>query len=277
MIFFIYLFAGLQCRCEKGSIMKSLLPVGRRFWETGLNIERAFAHARSAYYLKMGYVDDREAMGALLLGPTSRSFFEEGAAIVLNSRMGEAQANCPSDFNVDVYALGLLYPRGFQNPPALKSRFRLCENAKLILAPRTRIGPGFYISIASGCSIELGAWTYFGNSPQIHCRAGISIGERCLLSHNLILMDYDGHSLMNSDKFEIVADLKNEGSGKSGKIKISDDVWIGAHATLLKGVQVGAGAVVAAHSVVTRDVPERCLVAGNPAKVIRQNVKWKPF
>ncbi len=50
---------------------------------------------------------------------------------------------------------------------------------------------------------------------------------------------------------------------------IGDDVWIGAHSTVLRGVTVGDGAVVGANSVVTRDMPSLAVVAGNPAKNLR--------
>jgi len=57
--------------------------------------------------------------------------------------------------------------------------------------------------------------------------------------------------------------------GESGEIVIEDDVWIGAKATVLKGVRIGKGAVVAVGSVVTKDVPANAIVAGIPAKVIK--------
>ena len=58
-------------------------------------------------------------------------------------------------------------------------------------------------------------------------------------------------------------------------IDIASNVWVGAHATILKGVKVGMGSVVGAYSVVTEDVPEYCVVAGNPARIVRRNVRWK--
>jgi acetyltransferase-like isoleucine patch superfamily enzyme len=51
---------------------------------------------------------------------------------------------------------------------------------------------------------------------------------------------------------------------------IDDDAWIGAGALVLKGVHIGRGAIVAAHSVVTKDVPPFVLVAGSPARVVRK-------
>ena len=57
-------------------------------------------------------------------------------------------------------------------------------------------------------------------------------------------------------------------------VVIHDHVWVGARVTILKGVEIGEGAVVAAGSVVTHDVPAHALVGGNPARVIRQDVDW---
>ena len=53
------------------------------------------------------------------------------------------------------------------------------------------------------------------------------------------------------------------------RIVINDNVWIGERTTILKGVVIGKGAVVGCNSVVTHDVPERCVVAGNPAKIVK--------
>ena len=58
-------------------------------------------------------------------------------------------------------------------------------------------------------------------------------------------------------------------------IKIGDHVWIGVNSVILKGVNIGDGSVIGAGSVVTRDIPARCLAAGIPARVIRSNIEWK--
>ena len=65
-----------------------------------------------------------------------------------------------------------------------------------------------------------------------------------------------------------------DGGIKSAPITIGDRVWIGCRAIILAGVTIGEGSVVAAGSVVTRDVPPGTLVAGNPAKVIRETGPW---
>lgn len=78
-------------------------------------------------------------------------------------------------------------------------------------------------------------------------------------------MDTDFHNI-----------IQNNNLNKETKpILIGDDVWIGSKVTILKGVSIGDGAVIASNSVVTKNVPPRCIVAGNPAKIIRENVQWK--
>jgi acetyltransferase-like isoleucine patch superfamily enzyme len=59
------------------------------------------------------------------------------------------------------------------------------------------------------------------------------------------------------------------------EVFIGNNVWIGNRAIIMKGVTIDDGAIIAAGSIVTKDVPARCLVAGVPAKVVRENVQWK--
>jgi acetyltransferase-like isoleucine patch superfamily enzyme len=86
------------------------------------------------------------------------------------------------------------------------------------------------------------------------------IGERCSIGWDVWITDTDYHRLNDGEDI--------------APVSIGDEVWIGAKSMILKGVTVGKGAVIAAGSVVTKDVPERALVAGNPATVIREDVRW---
>jgi acetyltransferase-like isoleucine patch superfamily enzyme len=63
--------------------------------------------------------------------------------------------------------------------------------------------------------------------------------------------------------------VKDKSLSRSAGVHICDDVWIGANSTILKGVHIGEGAVVAAGSLVNKDVPRYSIVAGVPAKVIK--------
>lgn len=65
-----------------------------------------------------------------------------------------------------------------------------------------------------------------------------------------------------------------EGYVKDAPVVICDKVWIGARATILCGVTIGKGSIVAAGAVVTKDVPAYCLVGGVPAKILKTNIEW---
>ena len=77
-----------------------------------------------------------------------------------------------------------------------------------------------------------------------------------------------GHSLVSEERMKIV-DGKMQLISKAEPIVIGDDVWIRGNVTICPGVKIGNRAVVAAGAVVTKDVPENCLVGGNPARIIK--------
>ena len=103
---------------------------------------------------------------------------------------------------------------------------------------------------------------FINENVQITCAEKITIGEECNIGRDVIIRDYDGH-------------LIDPEQPVSAPVRIGDHVWIGQRAMILKGVTIGDGAVIAAGSIVTRDVPAGALAAGVPAKVIRTNVNWK--
>jgi acetyltransferase-like isoleucine patch superfamily enzyme len=123
--------------------------------------------------------------------------------------------------------------------------------------------------------ITLGEWVYVGEGTRIWSQNSVRIGNHVLISHLVDIHDTDSHPVDWRDRRrEAEAVLNGIGyrttSTESAPVVIEDDVWIGFKAVILKGVRVGRGAIVAACSVVTKDVPSFSVVAGNPAKVIRE-------
>jgi acetyltransferase-like isoleucine patch superfamily enzyme len=108
--------------------------------------------------------------------------------------------------------------------------------------------------------IEIGDNTRI-NGASIHATERISIGRNCLIAANVTILDSDGHGLLPAERALV--------NPVSKPIIIEDNVWIGINAIVLKGVRIGQNSVIGAGSVVTRDVPPNCVVAGNPAQVIR--------
>lgn len=92
--------------------------------------------------------------------------------------------------------------------------------------------------------------------------AGIEIGDRVQVGGNASIVDTDFHPI----EPEVRAEDLN--AGEAAPISIGDDVFVGMEALILKGVTVGDSAVIGAGSVVSRDVPPRTVVAGNPANVV---------
>ena len=105
--------------------------------------------------------------------------------------------------------------------------------------------------------LEIGDFTTIGDRTEIHVAEKIVIGKRCRIAWDCVIMDRNYHGIGNE-------------SEKVSPVIIEDDVWIGCRAILLPGVTIGANSVVAAGSVVTRNVEPHTLVAGNPAKLIRR-------
>ncbi len=98
----------------------------------------------------------------------------------------------------------------------------------------------------------------------LHACERIEIGKKCLIAANTQIFDCSGHDL----SFENVENRLNT-KGKTKPVIIEDCVWIGAGCLILPGVRIGRGSVIAAGSIVTRDVPPMCLAGANPAQVIK--------
>lgn len=99
----------------------------------------------------------------------------------------------------------------------------------------------------------------------IYARGKIEIGDRCIIGGNVKILDNDFHPV---DPY-VRAQTPSSNFGVA-EIIIGEGVFIGCNALILKGTHIGDGAVVGAGSVVTKDVPPYTLVAGNPAKIVKQ-------
>jgi acetyltransferase-like isoleucine patch superfamily enzyme len=130
-----------------------------------------------------------------------------------------------------------------------------------------------------GAKISIGKYSYLGPNVRIAVNQEVTIGENVAIAHNVQIIDSNNHSLSaqaRRDKFiEYRAKGKNEELERvvASPIKIENDVWIGTEAIILKGVRIGRGAIIAAGSIVTKDVPSYAIVGGNPAKIIGTSVE----
>lgn len=120
--------------------------------------------------------------------------------------------------------------------------------------------PGLVINFPE--NVKLGNNLIFNRNVSITARSGVSLGNDVLLGPNVVIND-SNHLFKDRDK-----PITTQGH-TAEEIVIEDDVWIAANSVILKGVHIGKGAVVAAGSVVTKDVPPYTVVAGVPARKIK--------
>lgn len=121
--------------------------------------------------------------------------------------------------------------------------------------------------------IELGDNVLVGPGTVLDCALSIIVEADVLISYECILADSDNHSLESELRTNDLANWMNGfhdwSHSAMAPIRICRGAWIGARSIILKGITIGAGAAVGMGSVVTKDVPARTIVAGNPARVIR--------
>ena len=162
-----------------------------------------------------------------------------------------------------------------------------CESAQMFRFLRSKT-PGAiifanHVSCYAGCSFSVGPkgrvmvgdFTLL-NGALVMCEDRIEIGSHCLISWNVGMADSDFHPLDPAQRLidsralaPFLKDRPPRPELKTAPIVISDNVWIGMNAVILKGVTIGENSVVAAGSVVTKNVPANTVVAGNPAVVIK--------
>ncbi|MBY0099492.1 sugar O-acetyltransferase [Mesobacillus maritimus] len=117
--------------------------------------------------------------------------------------------------------------------------------------------PPFYTDC--GKNIKVGKNVFINSGCRFQDQGGITIGDGVLIGHNVVL------ATLNHD-----IDPRKRSTLHPAPISIGQDVWIGANATVVPGVTIGDGAIIAAGAVVTKDVPPNVIVGGVPAKVLKK-------
>jgi acetyltransferase-like isoleucine patch superfamily enzyme len=146
------------------------------------------------------------------------------------------------------------------------SSLEMRRNARLTIHGRGRvsIARGARISIMNDAHLEIGHETAILYNSAITCYKHISIGHHCATSWNVNIFDGNVHKL-------IVDGLPRP---RTSPVRIGNDVWIGSGVTII-GATIGDGSVVGTGSVVVSEVPSKVVVAGNPARVVRNDISWE--
>ena len=149
---------------------------------------------------------------------------------------------------------------------------------------------GKNFTTGTGCRIE--AYKFFSDSPkliignnvQINDYVHLACGQSLIIEDDVLIASKVYISDINHGNYSGENQSFPEEKAKNRKIfsktvKICENVWIGENAIILPGIEIGKNSIIGAGSVVTKNVPENCIVAGNPAKIIKKynfgNKKWE--
>jgi acetyltransferase-like isoleucine patch superfamily enzyme len=111
----------------------------------------------------------------------------------------------------------------------------------------------------NGARIVIGDRTFINYGSSITAYDLVSIGRDCLLGHYTLILDNNGHDLKQHNVLP-----------PSAPVTVGDHVWICSRVLILPGVSIGDHSVIGAGSVVTKNIPPRCVAMGNPARVVRE-------
>lgn len=135
-------------------------------------------------------------------------------------------------------------------------------NGRVILAENVRLHKGVRIDVEGEVKVKSG--TIINTYTRIESMRLVEIGENVMIAPNVYISD------RNHKYQDINIPMKMQGYYSKGNLKIGDGTWIGIHACVIGNVQIGKGCVIGANAVVTKDIPDYCVVVGNPARIVKQ-------
>jgi acetyltransferase-like isoleucine patch superfamily enzyme len=174
------------------------------------------------------------------------------------------------------YRLKFLLNKNTLISPNAKINCRLIKlekNSKLVIGEGSIIEGNLIFECENSC-ISIGKNTFIGGGSLIICADKIEIGDDVLISWGCSIVDHNSHPINFHDRKDDVkkwfVGIKTWTNVVKKPIIIGNKSWIGFNVIILKGIIIGEGAIIGAGSVVTKDVPPYTIVAGNPARVIRE-------
>jgi acetyltransferase-like isoleucine patch superfamily enzyme len=151
-------------------------------------------------------------------------------------------------------------------------RFRSKQSDALVIGGNCTMD-GVHFAVEAEGRISIGDYCYFTNAVLL-CELELRIGNYVVIGWNTSIADSDFHPIAPAERIADAIACSPLGNGRARPtvarrpVIIEDDVWIGPNATILKGVRIGARAFIEAGALVTRDVPPRARMLGNPAQII---------
>lgn len=142
------------------------------------------------------------------------------------------------------------------------------NNNTLIIMKYARIHNSEFVLDKGDCIICIGMESSAEKAlfAAVEQESQITIGTDCMLSTDVEIRTSDSHKILDDEGNRV---------NFKGDIVVEDHVWIGAHASILKGVTLGSGSIIGFGSVVTKNIPANSIAAGNPAKIVKEKIWWE--
>jgi acetyltransferase-like isoleucine patch superfamily enzyme len=156
----------------------------------------------------------------------------------------------------------LEFGKSWTTPPAFASLLKMGKDSRFIIKGDAKIFNNCSVFINESATLEVGN-IFVNSKANISCFEKIVIGDNSLISEDVIIRDSDNHTICYP------------GYVQTKGVEIGNKVFIGMRATILKGVRIGDGAIIAAGAVVNDNVPDNCLAGGVPAKILKHDVRWE--
>lgn len=140
------------------------------------------------------------------------------------------------------------------------------DNNSIIIKDKARLIGPCRIIMQGNSTLVIGENSGIRGVDFLLNNADIIIGKLCMFSNNIIVRNHDSHKVINS--------TTNVIENSSKEIILGNHVWVGQNVTILKGVKIGDNSIIAMGSVVTKSCEDGCIMAGNPAKKVKDNISW---
>lgn len=140
------------------------------------------------------------------------------------------------------------------------------DNNSLTIGPNTKISGPAKILLEGNSTFVIGEGCGIRTSEILLRDANIFIGQKCMFAHGIIIRNHDSHKIFNRESQLIQNEPKD--------IHIGNHVWLGQNCTILKGTKIGDDSVIATGAIVTKGCGNGCILAGNPAKIVKENITW---
>ena len=140
------------------------------------------------------------------------------------------------------------------------------DNNHIVIEAGAKFDGPCFVTLEGNSVLSIGCNSGIRGVSFVLKDANISVGRNCMFSYGIIVRNNDAHKVL---------DINGSITNAAQDMKIGDHVWLCENCAILKGVTVESDSIIAYGAVVTRNCPPNSIMAGNPARVVKDNISWK--